>query len=124
MTRRSVVGKGPSETSVNIQNNVLSQGSKVLIEGSVLDISSGTQQDEQIARFPDGVPAVSDKSQTGWMEYVYMQKPRPTDTVGVDVTFTAVDPNGNVATSAQQQLTKAANTASYGNQIYLENTQS
>lgn len=54
------------------------------------------QQDEQIARFPDGVPAVSDKSQTGWMEYVYMQKPRPTDTVGVDVTFTAVDPNGNV----------------------------
>ena len=93
-----VVGKGPSETSVNIQNNVLSEGNKVLIEGSVLDISSGTQQDEQITRFPDGVPAVSDKSQQGWMQYVYMQKPRPTDTVGVDVTFTAVDPNGNVRT--------------------------
>jgi hypothetical protein len=69
-----------------------------MIEGSVLDIASGTQQDEQIARFPNGVPAVADKSQTGWMEYVYMQKPRPTDTVGVDVTLTVVDPNGNVRT--------------------------
>jgi hypothetical protein len=93
-----VIGKGPSETSVDIQNNVLSQGSSVLIEGSVLDIATGTKQDEQIARFPDGVPAVSDKSQTGWMEYVYMQKPRPTDTVGVDVSLTVVDPNGNVRT--------------------------
>jgi outer membrane protein assembly factor BamB len=93
-----VIGKGPSETSVDIQNNVLSQGSSVLIEGSVLDIATGTKQDEQIARFPDGVPAVSDKSQTGWMEYVYMQKPRPTDTVGVEVSLTVVDPNGNVRT--------------------------
>jgi hypothetical protein len=93
-----VVGKGPSETSVNIQNNVLQQGNKVLIEGSVLDIATGTKQDEQIARFPDGVPAVSDKSQTGWMEYVYMQKPRPTDAVGVDVTLMVADPNGNVRT--------------------------
>jgi hypothetical protein len=32
------------------------------------------------------------------MEYVYMQKPRPTDTVGVDVSFTVIDPNGNVRT--------------------------
>ena len=92
------IGKGPSTTSVNIQNNVLSQGGSVLIEGSVIDIAAGTKQDEQIARFPDGVPAVSDKSQTDWMEYVYMQKPRPTDTVGVDVTLTVADPNGNVRT--------------------------
>jgi hypothetical protein len=93
-----VIGKGPSETSVNIENNVLSQGNSVLIEGKVLDTAVGTQQDEQIARFPDGVPAVSDASQQGWMQYVYMQKPRPTDTVGVDVTFTVVDPNNNVRT--------------------------
>jgi hypothetical protein len=71
---------------------------KFLIEGSVLDIATGTTQDEQIARFPDGVPAVADKSQTGWMEYIYMQKPRPTDTVGVDVTLMIADPNGNVRT--------------------------
>jgi hypothetical protein len=30
-----------------------------------------------------------------WMEYVYMQKPRPTDAVGVNVTISVLDPNGN-----------------------------
>jgi hypothetical protein len=29
------------------------------------------------------------------MQYVYMQKPRPTDTVGVPVTISVVDANGN-----------------------------
>ena len=43
----------------------------------------------------NGVPAVSDASQKEWMEYVYMQKPRPTDVTGVDVTLTVIDPNGN-----------------------------
>jgi hypothetical protein len=69
-----VIGKGPSETSMNIQNNVLTLGSSVLIEGTVTDIAAGTKQDEQAARFPQGVPAVSDASQKAWMEYVYFQK--------------------------------------------------
>ena len=30
-----------------------------------------------------------------WMEYVYMQKPRPTNTAGVPVTLSVVDANGN-----------------------------
>ncbi len=90
-----VIGKGPSETSINIQNNVLIQGSSVLIEGSVLDIAAGTKQDEQIARFPNGVAAVSDESQKAWMEYLYMQKPRPTDVTGVPVSLSVVDANGN-----------------------------
>jgi hypothetical protein len=97
------VGKGPSQTSVNIQNNVITQGGAVLIEGSVYDIAAGTKQPEQAARFPAGVPAVSDKSQGSWMEYVYMQKPRPTDTIGVDVSLTVVDPNGNVRTIGSAQ---------------------
>ena len=29
------------------------------------------------------------------MEYVYMQKPRPTDTTGVPITLSVVDSNGN-----------------------------
>ena len=29
------------------------------------------------------------------MAYVYMQKPRPTNTTGVDVTLKVIDPNGN-----------------------------
>jgi hypothetical protein len=62
---------------------------------SVTDIAAGTKQDEQAARFPYGVPAVSDVSMKGWMEYVYMQKPRPTDTTGVPVTISVVDSNGN-----------------------------
>jgi hypothetical protein len=30
-----------------------------------------------------------------WMEYIYMQKPRPMDTVGVPVTISVLDANGN-----------------------------
>jgi hypothetical protein len=30
-----------------------------------------------------------------WMEYVYMQKPKPTDVTGVEVVVTVYDPNGN-----------------------------
>jgi len=30
-----------------------------------------------------------------WMEYVYMQKPRPMDATGVPVTISVVDANGN-----------------------------
>ena len=60
-----------------------------------MDIAAGTKQNEQAARFPQGVPAVSDESQTAWMEYVYMQKPRPTDTTGVPVIISVVDANGN-----------------------------
>ena len=54
-----------------------------MIKGTVTDISAGTKQDQQAARFPNGVPAVSDESQSAWMEYVYMQKPRPTNVTGV-----------------------------------------
>ncbi len=89
------IGKGPSQTTLNIQNNIVNLGNNILIEGSVLDIAAGTQQDEQAARFPAGVPAVSDESVSAWMSYVYFQKPRPTDVTGVEVTLTTFDPNGN-----------------------------
>ena len=60
-----------------------------------MDIASGTTQNEQAARFPNGVPCVSDDSMGAWMEYVYMQKSKPTTTTGVEVKITAFDPNGN-----------------------------
>ena len=90
-----VVGKGPSSTTVNIQTNVIPQGNSVLIQGSVMDISPGTTQKAQAADFPNGVPAVSDASQTGWMQYVYQQGPKPANAQGVTVTLTTIDPNGN-----------------------------
>ena len=89
------VGKGPSQTNVNIQTNVISQGNSVLIQGSVMDISAGTTQKQQAADFPNGVPAVSDASQTGWMQYVYQQGPCPANATGVTVTLSTIDPNGN-----------------------------
>jgi outer membrane protein assembly factor BamB len=89
------VGKGPSDTDVLIQNDVVTYGDDVHVKGWVTDVSAGTQQDEQARRFPDGVPAVSDASQSEWMEYVYMQKPRPTNVTGVEVIISVLDPNNN-----------------------------
>lgn len=89
------LGKGPSKTTVEIRNDVIQLGNSVLIQGKVYDISPGTKQHEQAARFPDGVPAVSEESMTAWMEYVYEQQPRPMDVTGVTVSLMAVDPNGN-----------------------------
>ena len=89
------VGKGPSATTVTASPKVSVHGSSVLVEGTVMDIVAGTMQDEQAARFPDGVPAVSDESMDDWMEYVYMQRPRPSDVVGVEVVISVLDPNNN-----------------------------
>ncbi len=89
------IGKGPSQTSVTASPKVSTAGNSVLIEGNVIDIAAGTKQNEQAARFPNGLPAVSDASMKGWMEYVYMQKPRPMDATGVPVAISVVDANGN-----------------------------
>jgi outer membrane protein assembly factor BamB len=92
------VAKGPSRTTVTASPKVSFNGDKVLVEGTVTDISVGTKQTEQAARFPDGVPAVSDASQSAWMEYVYMKQQRPTDATGVPVLISVLDPNGNYVT--------------------------
>ncbi len=89
------IGKGPSAITVDAPMTAVTQGSGMIIRGTVTDISAGTEKDVISRRFPNGVPAVSDASQTGWMEYVYMQKPRPTDATGVDVKITVIDPNSN-----------------------------
>jgi len=89
------IGRGPSTMTVTASPKVSVHGSKVLVEGTVVDISAGTKQAEQAARFPSGVPVVSDESMGAWMEYVYMQKPKPVDVKGVEVTVTVLDPNGN-----------------------------
>lgn len=91
----TVVGKGPSTMTIEAPKSAVRLGDSLVITGNVMDTAAGTTQDEQIARFPNGVPAVSDASMANWMEYVYMQKPRPTDTVGVPVTISVIDANGN-----------------------------
>ena len=88
-------GKGPSATTVTASPKVSTYGNNVLIEGTVIDTAAGTEQGEQAARFPAGVPAVSDDSMSAWMEYVYMQKPKPTNATGVLLSIDVIDGNGN-----------------------------
>jgi hypothetical protein len=90
-----VVGKGPSATTISASPKATAFGSSVVIEGTVMDTSAGTKDNEIATRFPTGVPAVSDNTMNTWMEYVYMQKPRPTNVTGVPVTISVVDANGN-----------------------------
>jgi hypothetical protein len=89
------VGKGSSSTTVEAPMAAITLGSSLVIRGTVTDIAAGTAQKEQTARFPNGVPAVSDANMAEWMEYVYIQKPRPTDVTGVPVTLSVLDSNNN-----------------------------
>ncbi len=61
----------------------------------MLDVSAGTADASLTPRFPNGVPAVSDDSMNDWMEYVYMQFPRPSTVTGVKVTLSVLDGNNN-----------------------------
>ena len=89
------LGKGPTKTTIEASPKVSEHGNTVLVEGKVLGISTGTKESDRSARFPDGIPAVSDESQSAWMEYVYMQQTKPTNATGVPVTISVLDPNGN-----------------------------
>jgi len=89
------IGKGPTVTTAEAPKAGIPLGSSLVISGSVLDISPGTATTEMKLRFPNGVAAVSDESQSQWMLHVYKQFERPTNLTGVDVTIDVVDANGN-----------------------------
>jgi hypothetical protein len=76
--------KGSTATTVSVQNDVYTKGSSILIKGTVMDLSPAQPN----------TPAVSDDSMTGWMEYLHMQQPKPTNTTGVSIHLTAIDTNG------------------------------
>jgi outer membrane protein assembly factor BamB len=80
------IGKGPSASSVTVSPKVAIQGSAVLIEGTVTDQTPTTKD----------TPAISDANMGNWMEYMHMQKPLPENAKGVNVSLTALDPNGNL----------------------------
>jgi outer membrane protein assembly factor BamB len=89
------IGKGPSKTTIAAPDMGVAFGSSVVIHGMVTDVSSGTEDYARTARFPNGVPAVSDDNMSAWMEYVYMQKSPPTNVIGVTVTIDVLDSNNN-----------------------------
>jgi len=87
--------KGPSQTTAQTPLAAITQGSSLVVQGTVTDIAPGTKQSAIALRFPNGVPAVADSSETAWMQYVYMQDPRPAQVTGVPVSVTVIDSNGN-----------------------------
>jgi len=89
------VGMGPSATTVTAPNAGLDFGQNVVIRGTVMDVSTGTQQAQQAADFSNGVPVSSDASMREWMGYVYQQQPEPTNFTGVPVQIAVLDSNGN-----------------------------
>jgi hypothetical protein len=88
-------GQGPSATTVSVPQVGVTTATPVTITGTVLDVSAGTKQGAVAGLFPNGVPAVSDESMSALMEAAYMQQPVPHDTVGVQVTLSVLDANGN-----------------------------
>jgi hypothetical protein len=91
------LGKGPSATTVSAPQTVPTLGSSVMITGTVTDQSpSGRHNVAGSLDFTlKGTPAISDADMEAWMEYMYQQRPMPTDAKGVDVSLDTVDPNGN-----------------------------
>jgi hypothetical protein len=89
------VGRGPSATTVQAPLTQITAGNKAVIQGTVMDIAAGTQQSQQAADFPNGVPVASDASMKDWMGYVYQQQAAPTNFTGVPVSIDAIDPNNN-----------------------------
>ena len=88
-------GKGPSQTTVSAPQIGITTATPITITGRVTDIAEGSNRHDVAANFPNGVPCVSDASQSKWMEYVYQQQPIPMSTVGVSVTISVIDANGN-----------------------------
>jgi outer membrane protein assembly factor BamB len=89
------VGRGPSAITVSVPHSGISWKTPLVISGSVTDISSGTKQDVQLARFPNGVPVASDAIMKDWMGYIYQQRPKPVNFTGVEVQLYVTDSNGN-----------------------------
>jgi outer membrane protein assembly factor BamB len=89
------VGKGPSATTVTAPDVSTELGKSVLIKGTVMDVSPGTNDPNRVMRFPNGVPAAADEGMSEWMQYVYQQFPKPANAAGVEVVIYVLDANGN-----------------------------
>jgi outer membrane protein assembly factor BamB len=91
------LGKGPSATTVSAPQTVPTLGFSVVITGTVTDQSpSGRHNVAGDLDFSlKGTPAIADDYMDAWMEYMFHQRPIPTDATGVEVSLDTVDPNGN-----------------------------
>ncbi len=84
-------GKGLTQTTVTT-SPVINNNAQIQISGTVNDQSPG----QTCLGIPvAGTPAIDDQYMSRWMEYLYMQSPKPTNATGVPVTLSYVDPNNN-----------------------------
>ena len=89
------LGKGPSKTTVTAPQNGILQGNSFTITGTVTDHSPSAIIYTDKNGLAMGVPVVSDNDQEAYMEYLYQDQAKPTNSTGVPVVLTAIDPNGN-----------------------------
>jgi outer membrane protein assembly factor BamB len=82
------IGKGPSKTTVEAPMSSVTAGSVITVKGTVTDQSAGAKD----------TPCISDADMGSWMEYLYMQKPMPSNVVGVPVFLTATASDGTIYT--------------------------
>jgi outer membrane protein assembly factor BamB len=110
------VGKGPSAITVTAPDVSVAKGSTVVLKGTAMDVSPGTENSLIKARFPNGLPAIADEDMVVWMDYVYGQNAtllnNPPTITGVPVKIQIVDPNGEYAWIG------TATSDSYGNFAY------
>ncbi len=86
-------GKSPSRLTLT-GPSVAQSGTGIMISGTISDQSPAARDLVEQGQF-DFVPAVSDESMAGWMEYLYMQQPMPTDVTGVPIRLSAIGEDGN-----------------------------
>jgi hypothetical protein len=90
-------GKGQTATTVET-SPVINSATQIQISGTVTDQSPG----KTCLGIPAaGTPCVADQYMSRWMEYLYMQMPKPTNATGVPVTLSYIDSNNNTFTIGQ-----------------------
>jgi len=89
------IGRGASATTVEAPLTAITKGTSVMIRGTVMDVSPGTEDPKIALRFPNGVPAISDDDMEDWMLHVYNQFECPAEVEGVNVTLHIQDPHGD-----------------------------
>jgi hypothetical protein len=77
--------RGNTSTTVSTDAGRIAKGESAWITGTIMDMSPAQPN----------TPCVSKDSMTGWMEYLHMQQPKPTNTTGVSVTLTAIKSDGS-----------------------------
>ncbi|MGD0450701.1 MAG: hypothetical protein ABSA79_06565 [Candidatus Bathyarchaeia archaeon] len=92
------MGKGPSSITVSAPSVGVTTETPITITGKITDVSAGAQQQLVKSNFPNGLPCVSEQSQSHFMEAVYQQQAMPADITGVPITLSVLDANNNYRT--------------------------